>query len=45
MSRYEAAKDYVIDGLGDIVDSAKAEQDEVLAVHVQSIVYRLMDQV
>ena len=51
MSLYDDARDLVIDGLSQIVDEASPESDEtgteesIRSIHVQSIVYRLMDQV
>ena len=51
MSLYDEARDLVIDGLSQIVDEANPESDEtgtedsIRGIHVQSIVYRLMDQV
>lgn len=51
MSIYDEARDLVIDGLAEIVDKASPESDEtgteesIRSIHVQSIVYRLMDQV
>ena len=43
MSLYDEARDLVIDGLENII--AEDTEESVRSIHVQSIVYRLMDQV
>lgn len=51
MSLYDDARDLVIEGLDSIIDGATPEtfddgiEESVRGIHVQSIVYRLMDQV
>lgn len=51
MSTYDDARDRVIDGLENIIAEATTEsyeggaEDAVRGIHVQSIAYRLMDQV
>lgn len=51
MSTYDDARDLVIDGLESIIAESTSEFDEagseelVRSIHVESIVYRLMDQV
>lgn len=51
MSLYDEARDLVIDRLESIIDGvtsesyAAGEVEKVRVLHIQSIVYRLMDQV
>ena len=51
MSTYNDARDLVIEGLDSIIAEATSEsyaegtEESVRSLHVQSIVYRLMDQV
>ena len=51
MSLYDEARDLVIEGLDKIADEANPEsyelgtEESMRGLHVQSIVYRLMDQV
>lgn len=51
MSAYEDARELVIDGLDNILADSTSEyreggsEEPVRSIHVQSIVYRLMDQV
>lgn len=51
MSTYNDARDLVIDGLDNIIAEVTSEsfaagaEEAVRVLHIQSIVYRLMDQV
>lgn len=51
MSIYDEARDLVIERLDNIIDGvtsesyAAGEVEKVRALHIQSIIYRLMDQV
>lgn len=51
MSLYDEARDLVIDGLSQIVDEFTSESREdgteeaMRGIHIQSIIYRLMDEV